>query len=258
VNKALCGLSLLCCFPGGLASASEGPLEVNMSVYHITGMLEHGRDDLPYSKLLQHLAQKSPIEMDYKIYHGLRAATLFNTGISDCLFPGTNRQHQQETFLESVPANVAKAYFFADKLISTEHILTSAQPRLKIGFYRGNSFGGNIDKLKHHELTPLNSGADVRSLLERKRIDVFLNYMPDAIIIVDVPGKAPLQYGETSLFYAQNDSFICHDKPVTRALIGNLNAEIEKFKRNIAYKRALQFVKPKKAVGKGRAIHSEK
>ncbi|XOV80303.1 MAG: hypothetical protein ACFHVJ_04955 [Aestuariibacter sp.] len=257
MRRLLWGMLGLFWMPWVSAASSDISERVQVSVYHITGMLEHKNEDLPYSKALQHLAHKLPITMDYHIFHGLRASSLFKNGVTDCLFPGSKQIQSEENLLESTPLNVAKAYFFAEKMISTEQILKSSRPKLKIGFYRGNSFGGTIKKLRHHKLTPLNSGADVRSLLERKRIDVFINYMPDALAFTNVPGKAPLQYSQASLFYEQNDSFICHDKPSTRALIAMLNKEIAQLTHSGDFKRSLhQLAKRRKTTAGATNAHS--
>lgn len=196
----------------------------HIAAYYIEGVLEQGLD-LPYNQILNTLLEEPEIEFTMDFLHGLRAAKVFKEKSVDCLFPGSKKLNDED-ILESIPIYEAKAYFFAEQAIGASGLVNKNTAQLKIGFYRGNTFGGNLHKLSHHQLIAINSGADPIEMIEKGRINIFLNYFPDAINLVRSVEKGLLVFVEEDPFYSQNDSFLCHANQENRDFVNKLNLKI--------------------------------
>ncbi|GAA0858618.1 hypothetical protein [Aliiglaciecola litoralis] len=222
--------TLLLTFTLSSLTAHSNPLRTaDIAVYKIEDVLEVNRNDLPYVKILSLLDQRIPIKLEYQFIHALRAAETFNNKNIACLFPGSILAYDSDReLIESKPIQIAKAYFIAKKTYDSQKILANKDPSLRIGFRRGNTYGGQIKTLAHHRLIPLNSGADIRQLIELDRIDVFLGYLPDSFPVIHAIPEKPLQYNEASLFYSQNDSFLCQNTFENQILVNFIDYEIQK------------------------------
>jgi hypothetical protein len=216
-------------FVGCFAAHAELPKKLKVSVYQIEGLLEFKKQQLPFNQILNMVDQRISTKFDYQFYYPLRAVEVFDDNEADCMFPGSVLVYDLKSPpLESIPLQTAEAYFIALENINTANLLDVSQPALNIGYRRGNTYGGNITKLAHHNLMPLNSGANVRELIARKRIDVFLGYLPDSLALIHEVPNQPLVYTQESLFYRQNDSFLCHDTAEIRPFLAQMNLVIQK------------------------------
>lgn len=146
-----------------------------------------------------------------------------------CLFPGSLQHpvNRDKALLESASLVTAKAYVIATAPISVREITSPDAKRLIIGYRSGNSFGGNIEKLSHHTLISVGTNAQLTGLLEKERIDAAIAYVPDILPWLETSQHLSSPLSESSLFYTQNDSFLCHESPESRALITQLDARIK-------------------------------
>lgn len=156
--------------PTAYSAVSDNEKPVTIALYHITGMLEFGKS-YPYNRAMEALTDNLKTPTRTQILHGLRAVRQFRERRVDCVFPASETRYRDSNTIASLPVMVAQAYFFAEQLHTTNQLLDKTQPKYKIAFQRGNSFGGTITKLKHHELFPINSGAGVREMLKSGRFD---------------------------------------------------------------------------------------
>ncbi|GAA0858620.1 hypothetical protein GCM10009114_28910 [Aliiglaciecola litoralis] len=213
-----------------LTAHAVTPDKVSIAVLHIEDVLEAKRDDLPYVNILRILDQRIPIQFEYQFVHALRVKETFDPKNNmACLFPNSILAKDfGRPLIESSPILIAKAYFIAKHPLTSEAIVNPDHPPLQLGYRYGNTFGGKIRLLSHHKLIPLNSGADIRNLIERDRIDAFLGYLPDSFAIINKLPDKPLVYTEASLFHSQRDSFLCQDTPDNQILMTLINNEIQK------------------------------
>lgn len=219
-------LAILCSIaPKAYSTAHNNDKPVKIALYHITGMLEFGQQH-PYNRALKALTDNLKTPTTMQIFHGLRAVRQFRSGRADCVFPASKTRHRNGKTIASLPVAEAKAYFFAEQRHSSNQLLDKTQPKYKIAFQRGNSFGGTITQLAHHELMPINSGADVREMLKNGRFDIFLNYIPDALPVINSQGYSKLLYDESNPFYTQQDSMICHQSVQNQQFIQSLNQRL--------------------------------
>lgn len=238
-HRQLLALVLFSCF----AVHADLPKKVKISVYRIEGLLEYKQHKLPFNQILNVLSQRISTKIDYQFYYPLRAVELFDNNETDCLFPGSILVYDLKSPpVETTPIQTAKAYFIGLENYRAADLLDVSQPALIIGYRRGNTYGGNITKLAHHNLRALNSGANIRELLARKRIDVFLGYMPDSLALINAIPEKPLTYHQESLFYSQNDSFLCHDTPELQPFVKQLNIEIQKMHDSGEIEKILQVL----------------
>jgi hypothetical protein len=127
------------------------PEKAGIAVYRITGVLEKKQQYLAYNKVLDSLNKRIPTVFNFQFYHALRAVNIFNMKNIDCLFPRSKLAYDSDImFFESIPIQVANAYFIGTENINSNQITDINHPPLRIGYKRGNTYGGNIEKLKHH------------------------------------------------------------------------------------------------------------
>ncbi|NDW16878.1 hypothetical protein GTQ48_15295 [Alteromonas genovensis] len=208
--------------------ASDSERIIDVSVYNVPGLLEKRSDDVPYSKLIKLITKQMPATTEFHFSHALRAVSRFNDRKSDCLFPGSKNLYQHsERVIESKPLYIARAYFFGLELLSADIILHPSAKKMRIGFRHGNTFGGKIETLSHHTLIPLQGGSEIHEMILRGRIDAFLDYIPDALPLLQLVKSEPLQYDDTSFFYEQNDSLLCHDSSELRRYIIQFNQQVD-------------------------------
>lgn len=205
--------------------------EIVFAVNTIDGLLEEGSETMAYSRVLNLIKQRSKYNIAFKHNPATRAMKLLETREALCLFPSSLalKQHQNNK-VGSLPINTAKAYFMALKKISTERMLRTDLPPLKLGYWRGNTYGGKIEQLSHHILVDADTDIQAARLIERERIDVMLAYIPDSLNLIYANPEKPWLFDQNSHFYTQDDSFVCHDTPLARALIDDMNQIITSMK----------------------------
>ncbi|MDM7861316.1 transporter substrate-binding domain-containing protein [Alteromonas sp. ASW11-36] len=198
-----------------------------IAAHHIDDVLEKSKPELPYNQVINKLEQHPEISLDIRYFHALRSVKVFNDSLADCLFPAAILPSEADKpLIESIGIVEAKAHFIGLQKFSTQDLVRSTTSSKIIGFKRGNTFGGTIDTLSHHQLIPLNTGADIVLLLQQNRIDIFLGYFPDAQLLV---GEDYSQSGfkvSDFPFYKQKDAFKCFDTPSNRKLVEFLNEAI--------------------------------
>lgn len=222
--------------------ASEAlPKTSVIAVNKIPGLLVEGQSDLAFNVVLTNLNKKIETDIQYKFYPAARASFVFRNKESLCMFPAslTSNMNDSDALIDTYPLNTAKAFFLSGTVINAKNILAKDAKKLSIGFRRGNTFGGKIDQLAHHNLVPLVSDQQSAKLLNRGRIDIILAYMPDSLALLNMYPKNPLVYSDDSFFYSQGDGFLCHKTEEGIALVAALNKEIEALKSSGELKRLL-------------------
>lgn len=185
---------------------------VTIAVNSIEGLVELDSSDAPYNQILDKL--KTSLIDDFNIkfdyYPGARAAIMFQSQRSDCLFPASKNSPATDfTIIDSVPINFAHAYFFSKSLITAKELLDKNQTPVTIAYKRGNTYGANISKLTHHNLITMDSDKKAIDFALKGRAEVVIAYMPDFAIMQGIADKAMLKYDDSSHLYSQHDSIIC-------------------------------------------------
>lgn len=212
-----------------------------IALNEISGLLKEGDTELPYNKVLARLNMKIENDIQYEFYPAMRSAYVFHNKKSICIFPSSLKANMDkpESLIETIPINNAQAFFMGNSVIKAEDVLAKGADKLSIGFKHGNTFGGNIERLSHHTLFPLDSDEQSANMLYRGRIDIILAYMPDSLAIVDIHPDRPLTYSKESLFYTQADSILCHRTKEGIALVAAFDKEIVAMRRSGELKRLL-------------------
>lgn len=221
--------------------SEENTVTIKIAINEIPLVLENGRADFPYNKVLNALNEHVPFNIELSFRSTSRAAASFNNRKSACLFPGNLASNffNSNLKIESDAINVAKAYFIGTEVIDAHQVLTNKDEKRIIGFVRGNSFGQQIRQLQHHSLVPLSSDSHSEKMLRRGRIDMILAYMPDFLDVLQLEDDLPLKYSEKSLFYTQEDNILCHSNEQTKEFVTAVNQQLTKMKKNGVLKELL-------------------
>ena len=228
-------LLLLCVcafFLPSINASQTKPEHALIALNEIPGLLEKRDAQLPYNKVLASLNMKIETNLEYSYYPASRTSFVFNKKRSLCMFPAslTSNLDNKDALIETIPLNVAQAFFLSTTAVNTKDIVAKDAKKLVIGFRRGNTFGGMIERLYHHTLYPLDSDAQSARMLYKGRLDIVLVYMPDSLAILNLNPEEPLTYNKESLFYTQADSFLCHKTAEGIALVAAFNQEIQNMK----------------------------
>ncbi|XOV78777.1 MAG: hypothetical protein ACFHVJ_17880 [Aestuariibacter sp.] len=206
---------------------------VVVAVTYIKELLEEDNHDLPYARVLSIIKERSSRKISYIFGPSPRTSKMLREKRADCLFPGSLLSPLEGgPLIESYAVNVAKAYLMGFSKIHLNDILSPDSTQMTIGFRRGNTFGGNIDQLRHHSLVDLNDDVQLAGLLAKGRIDAMLSYLPDAEHLLQTNIEKPILYGEDSLFHTQNDSFLCSENGLSQGFIAEVNSIISEMKNN--------------------------
>lgn len=233
-------LSLITIVIAAMATNALAAERVIVAVPHINKLLEPSQPDLPYTRILALVKQRSKRDIIYKFGSAQRNSMMLREQLALCLFPGSLYSPVDiGARIESAAINVAKAYFMGFSLISTDQILAADGPKLTIGFKRGNTFGGKIAQLAHHSLVDINDDSQMVALLDKGRIDLMISYLPDIKYMLNAESGRPILYGDDSLFHTQNDSFLCRDSKSSRAFVAELNKIITKMRNSGELKQIL-------------------
>lgn len=130
--------------------------------------------------------------------------------------------------VQSKPFNLAKIYIFSkpgEAPVTTLAALAGKRVAVRQGFNYGKVFesaGLNVEKGPSIE-------ANVKKLLDG-RVDVLVDFVPDAWDAFAGLKMAPLPYDAAKPVAVHQDAVVCRDTPETRVLIEKINAGIQGLK----------------------------
>ena len=171
--------------------------------------------------------------MRFEYFPSSRASKRFNDRKTDCLFPAsanTLRNEQNVPVIASQPINYAIAYVFSLQAFDLNRLINSPRPKYTISYRRGNTFGGNIEKLNQHNSFVVNTDEQSFGMLDNGRVDFVITYLPDATNMILRPNGKQVFYDPQQAFHTQPDSLVCHLTENTSIVIEKVNTAIAELK----------------------------
>lgn len=200
-----------------------------ISSYRIDNVLDEGADS-PYSMIIREVSRRSGIPIKIEYFPPARAITIFDDGEADCVVPIDRLFFDRyANFYQTRPLNLAKAYIFtrhADKMLNRVQDLKG----LTVGAQQGVQHGKEIDE--GLELVRVQSLASLVKMLNQKRLDAFIGYLPDMYEIYKGLGEKPHQHDLDNPVVIHRDSLTCKVTPQNRAMIEGFDKTIADLLKN--------------------------
>lgn len=233
-------LWILCClsFQGLFCSAAYA--HVVISSNYIPGLLENRELAGPYNKLIKELNHLTKQEIKVIFYPPERAGIVFDNHKVDCLFPANPLSIDKDSkYLASQPINYVTAYVFGNKPFNLQQLLNTEGAQYQIAYRRGNTFGGALQKLAHHNLIDVNLDAQSFGMLEKHRVDFVVGYLIDVKGIIDSAEEMKIYYSNDTQIYVQSENFVCHRSDKNASFVSELDQAISDLKENGKLKQIL-------------------
>lgn len=213
--------------------SSQATDKVSVAFTNIPELLEEQNINAPYTLIFSKLNSIIGDKMRFEYFPSSRASRLFNDKKTDCLFPAsadTLRNEQKVPVIASQPINYAIAYVFSLHAFDLNRLITSPRPEYTISYRRGNTFGGNIEKLNQHNSFVVNTDEQSFGMLDNGRVDFVITYLPDATNMILRPNGKQVFYDPQQAFHTQPDSLVCHLTENTSIVIEKVNTAIAELK----------------------------
>jgi ABC-type amino acid transport substrate-binding protein len=154
-----------------------------------------------------------------------RAYLAFENNLFDCVFPVNNSiLALNKSLLLSEPLGVASAYIYT---LKSRPVIKSVQSlnNMILGVRRGFDYGGF--KFPHSTKTVTVGTIEQNlQLLRLNRVDAFVAYEPDSLVILDNYPKIEVHRDDDFSIYVQKDRIACYDTPRNHIYINNINEQL--------------------------------
>ena len=199
--------------------------EIRLVLTHIPRVMEYGKPDAPYNRLIRELDRTLPIDFSVEFMPSSRANKLLNAKQIDCLFPIIPLDDRATKTVLSAPVNGISAYLFSTH---TEIYTDLSQLKGKMVVYlRGYLFGGLINEHPEIRFFAVSSQKAALGMLEKNRAVAYLDYIPDIRYVFTKRQMAKLKYDASSPIIRDFDRFECLDSPKSNEFLLRLNTSIK-------------------------------
>ena len=224
-----------------VSGAIGGPIpsqaETMVSALEIPGLHTKAADGV-YDQIFARISELTGVSIKATPLPPGRAIAQFEAGEIDCLSPADSDFYNMSgPSIQSKPMNLAKVFIYTKKGSAPVSSLDALAGK-RVGGRQGMPYGEAVDKATFKFLLAPTIEANIKKL-EAGRIDAFLAYVPDAWDAFSAMGMDELPHDPNSPVVIHEDSILCYDKPVTRALIAQVDAAIDQLRDEAVLKEIL-------------------
>lgn len=224
-------LLLLLCTP---IKAKE---PVVVALTHIPKVLEFGRANNPYNRLVEVLQAEITIPVSYDFMPSERGNRLLAVGKVDCIFPiiPANYKRAEKTSFSKPINGISLNLFALDRKYKG---LAELDGQIVVHL-RGYLFANAKDKFPNIKFFPAASHGNAINMLKNGRASAYLDYMPDVKFSVSAEQMAQLRYDKENPVLQANDSFECKDTGAPKAFLKQVERIIKNLRSEDKLKKVL-------------------
>jgi ABC-type amino acid transport substrate-binding protein len=197
---------------------------LKVGAFNIPDVLDE-KDNSIYSLILRKVSEQTKVPIKLQYFPTKRALDTFDRGEVDCLIPIDRRFFSKyQKFYQTKHLFLAKAYVFTrhgEKLRVDIGDLENANVAAQHGMQLGDKIEKNIDLLRVH------TSDSLVKMLEVKRIDAFIAYVPDIYAIFEQLKIPALQHDPARPIVVHEDSLTCKITPQNKVLIERFDKGIQ-------------------------------
>lgn len=210
---------------GGLLVVLSLPAqaEITINAQQIPGVYMTDGSGI-YNKIYDEVKKQVPDLPNLDIVNPGRAIGSYVRGQVSCLTPANSNSNFYDVpfkTIESMPFNLAKIYAFTAPGKPTVSSIADLKGK-KIAVRQGFSYGRDLETAGLQFDKGQSIEANVRKLLDG-RVDVVVDFVPDAWEAFDALKMAPLPHVADKPLAVHVDAIVCKDTPETQALISKIS-----------------------------------
>jgi ABC-type amino acid transport substrate-binding protein len=203
--------------------------ELHVALTRIPKVLEFQAKDAPYNRFMSAFTAYSNVQFSQQFMPSSRANKLLREKKIDCIFPIIPPNSRHISTLLSNPINGIDAHIFTlgPRKYSTLKQLEGAH----VAYLRGYLFGGIMDSHPLIGFLPVTTQNAALGMLKKKRVDAYIDYLPDIRFVFSKADFELLKYDAQSPVIQESDRMECLSSKEGKALIEELNTFV-RFQRS--------------------------
>lgn len=191
--------------------------------------LHHADGSGVYDQIIQEAFAFLPQKPERQLFPPSRADKQFERCTNCCISPmNTNPEFYLSgpDVVQTEAMNVAKVYGFSSPGTGIYSDIESLKNK-SVGVIKGLPYGKSVDAAKLN-LVAVRDLPKLLTLLEKRRIDVFLAFVPDVYVMFNEMNMTPLPHDPEKPIVVHPDALVC--RGVEAAVIQGFNANIRRMK----------------------------